>query len=114
MAADSLQKQRNSIGRGKGFTGVVFSGGATFTLRGFDPDESGLGPLDYPNVVEELPDGTLLIPTGTVAMSGGPAGLTGQMASGSQLPRWGGFPTQPFFLGTCNYLSPIMFTLTPR
>ena len=104
----------NSVGRGKGFSGVVFFGGATFTLSIWDPDFVGAGPLDYPSVVEQLADGTVLIPQGTVTTTGSATGLSGQMSSGSFIARYGaGFPPGSFF-GGCNYLSPIVFTLTPR
>ena len=104
----------NSAGRGKGFSGVAFSGGATFTLLNWDPDLTGADPLDYPDVVELLPDGTVLVPQGAVTMTGTAAGLSGQMGSGSVMVRYGaGFPSGSFF-GGCNYLSPIVFTLTPR
>ena len=72
----------NSIGRGNRFSGVAYSGGATFTLLGFDFD-SPPGPLTYPNVAEQLPDGTVLSLSGTVATVGGQAGLTGQMSGGA-------------------------------
>ena len=104
----------NSIGRGKGFSGIAYSGGATFTLRGFDPEDGIPDPMDYPNVVEQLPDSTVLIPWGTVIMTGDAAGLTGQLAG--FFPRFGAtFPAQTTeFFGGCQAQSPITFTLTPR
>jgi hypothetical protein len=90
-------------GAGNRFSGQVNATGASFNLPWNGDD--GV----HPSVVERVPDGTVLVSTGSVETTGSAAGLSGTLGGG--LFHYGaGFPNQNY-LGGCN--SP-RFTLTPR
>jgi hypothetical protein len=105
----------NSLGRGNRFTGQVGFNGATFNLGGLG---SGFyyyyyyyGPTSYPDVVEQLSNGTFLVVQGLTVTTGTSAGLSGPL--GGRLMNWDArFPTGLFPLGACT--SSNRFTLTPR
>lgn len=104
----------NSIGRGNQFSGRVGAGGATFTLQSYEGSYYPYyGPVGYPNVAEQLSNGTFLVTQGTAVTLGSAAGLSGQMNGGLSISNWGsGFPTTALFLGNC--FGSLRFTLTPR
>jgi hypothetical protein len=101
----------NETGRGNRFTGRVAGTVASFTLSSFDPESYAVvGPTDYPNVVERLASGSLLVVQGTAVATASAGGLSGTLTG--QLAGWGpGFPTDLDFQGLCRS---DRFTLTPR
>ena len=61
----------NSIGRGNRFNGQITGPRATFRLDFFQwYYYSFYIPFGYPNVAEQLPDGSILVPEGTVLVAG--------------------------------------------
>jgi hypothetical protein len=85
--------------QGNRFTGVVTTTGATFKMRGFYASSS----LDWhPDVVERLPDGTLLVIMGDVTVVTTSDGLAG--SGGLFLTRWPDPPGIPEenFLNYCG------------
>jgi len=100
-----------TFGTGNSFWGRPDATGAVFTLWDFSY-------YYYPDVVEQLPDGSVLEISGTVTMRGTAAGMSGKLTSYGGLSRYSsGFPTGPFpytRLGGCSTSSDIVLTLTPR
>ena len=87
--------------QGNRFTGIVTASSATFKLRRFyTPYYYHDGP-QHPDVVERLPDGTLLVVTGDATVSPTSGGLSGRIFFG--LTQWRGtaFPNV-FFVGYCG------------
>lgn len=95
-------------GHGNHFSGHVDPAGATFTLGGFASD---WGLSVYPDLAERLPDGRVLVVSGTPVTTGSAAGLSGTLNFGLSL--WDSrFPgNDSSWLGDCGGGR---FTLTPR
>jgi hypothetical protein len=91
--------------QGNRFTGVVTTTGATFKMRGFYiPYFSSLDDPAHPDVVERLPDGTLLVIDGGVTVVTTSDGLAGpSRGDGLGLTQWRGtaFPNVSA-LGSCG------------
>jgi carboxypeptidase family protein len=104
----------NSVGRGNRFSGTVDSAGATFTLRGYAGDYYyyHYGSEDYPDLMEQLPDGTILNAYGKVVATASAGVLSGQTSVGGALSNWDWrVPMKPVFVGGC---SSVQLTLTRR
>jgi hypothetical protein len=101
----------NSTGRGNRFQGRADAAGATFTLGpGSAYYYFYYGPSSFPDVVEQLPDSTHFVVSGTADTSATPSGLSG--ALNGSLQRFDSrFPSDWFSLGECT--SPTLrFTLS--
>jgi hypothetical protein len=99
-------------GLGNHFPGTVEVGGAGFNISGFFSRSyyRGLLYYYYPDVVERLSDGTILLVAGSVRTTGTAAGLFGQLDG--ELSHYSAFPNGAL-LGTC--VSKLhRFALTPR
>jgi hypothetical protein len=114
---ESSRFRVNTRGRGDRFSGRADPVGAAFDLgSSFFPYYAPYDPSTYPNLVENLPNGTFLAVDGTVQTTGSAAELSGDL--------WGFFtqfdsrfpavlPSQGSTLGTCYSLTH-RFTLTRR
>jgi hypothetical protein len=103
----------NRTSRGNRFSGQVGVAGVIFTLESYDSYYYPFyGPNFYPNVVEQLSNGTFLVVQGRAVTTGSAAGLSGQM-TGGLLNYDSRFPNAAFFLGGCAS-STLQFSLTPR
>jgi hypothetical protein len=70
----------NGVGRGDRFSGRVDAAGATFDVGGGFYNYYGrYDPSTYPNIVERLPDGSILTVDGTAVTRGSAAGLSGDL-----------------------------------
>jgi hypothetical protein len=99
-------------GLGNYFTGAAEVGGATFTLTDY-VDYYYYHFRQYPNVAEQLSDGTVLVVAGQVVTKGTAAGLSGQFV-GSLTHYDSRFPSpSDRYLGGC-FSTAHQFTLTPR
>ena len=98
----------NARGEGNRFTGRATASGVDFFLGAY---YSYYGYYYYPNVVEQLPNGTFFVPSGSVRATGSASTtLSGQM--NAFLANWNSsFPTGQL-LGSCSGLT--QFTLTRR
>jgi hypothetical protein len=96
-------------GSGNRFKGIATEAGAEMELQSFGIPYYTAGP-EYPDVVEALSDGTVLVPTGTLTLTRTPAGLSGYL--GIQLTQYSGsnFPSVQY-LGA-NRCTTV--TLVPR
>jgi hypothetical protein len=110
----TLTEPRFSIKNGLGnhFYGRVETGGADFDISGFFSRSyyRGLLYYYYPDVVERLSDGTILLVAGSVTTTGTAAGLSGRLDG--ELSHYSSFPNG-VLLGTCVSKSH-QFALTPR
>jgi hypothetical protein len=98
----------NSSKQGNRFSGRLDATGATFFLS-----DLGYYYYYYPSVAEQLPNGTVLVIAGQVAMKGTAGGMSGQMAFGSVVNWDSGFPYGRY-LGGCFNPSTITLSLIPR
>jgi hypothetical protein len=103
----------NTISRGNRFSGLADGTSVTFNL---DPFYSYYypyyGPTAYPNVAEQLSNGTFLVPEGRAIVVASAAGVSGGF--NALFYNYGpGFPLNISILGYCSSSS-AQLTLTPR
>jgi uncharacterized protein YegP (UPF0339 family) len=108
--------KKNSIGKGDRFTGRVTGRRVTFTFSFLDYYYPYYGPSGYPDVVEQLSDSTLFVPSGSVIATGSTDQVSGIMSNGHFLSQWTStYPIWPYtFLGSCSSSSSIRVTLSAR
>ena len=100
-------------GAGRRFAGRVAAAGATFSISdNWSDSDSG---TDYPNVVEQLADGTVLVLGGDVVTTGSAAGLSGTLNGSLAITD----PRIPVVAGDWRFFSSschgrLGFTLTRR
>jgi hypothetical protein len=105
----------DGAGKGNRFRGRAMSGGAAFTLDPFVTEYYNNGLIAYPDVAEQLSDGSVLVTAGSVVLLGSATAMSGEMSSDSTMQRWDSrFPAVERFLGGCFSQSRIRFTLTAR
>ena len=97
----------NGDGLGNRFSGQVTGAGVTFRLVYFDYYYT----TQYPNVAEQLSDGTVLVIDGIARVTVTAAGMSGPLSGG--MSQWAsGFPTNWSWMGGC--FNSLKLTLTPR
>ena len=102
----------NTIGRGNKFTGRAVGGAVIFALRRFQAYYYFYSPSGYPDVAEQLSNGTIVVVEGDVTTTLSGATLSGWLNGG--VMHWDtGFPLGFRSLGRCDG-SGHQFTLSPR
>ncbi|HYN08965.1 MAG TPA: carboxypeptidase-like regulatory domain-containing protein [Vicinamibacterales bacterium] len=88
-----------SGGQGNRFTGVVTATGATFEVRSYRDYYYYRNGPEHPDVVEVLPDGSLLVVTGKPSVTVTSAGLSGRMSGSLTQYRGSRFPNVIYLSG---------------
>jgi hypothetical protein len=100
----------DASGQGNHFSGVITGNGVAFEMRNFaDYYYYPTNPA-HPDVVELVPDGTLLVFVGKPTLTGTSAGLSGTAAGWLNLYQGSRFPSVQWMSGC----SVARLTLTPR
>lgn len=102
----------DSTGQGNRFSGSVTTEGAVFQMRTFADFYYPTNP-PHPDVVELLPDGTLLVVVGSPKVTATPTGLSGHVFGSFTLYRGAKFPSVDY-LSNCGAAGMTLTRVTRR